>query len=776
MLHRRRAFAAVFALPLLLAALPPDRVHYQGILRDAGGTPLSGTYDMTFRFWSAATGGDEIFVDRHHAVNLLQVTVTGGLFDVALGDGAREDGAGPGTYYYLSEVVRDHAEVWLEIQVGTETLSPRTRLESTPYAFNSAHVGGIGADQLLRSDVDSTLAPGAKLTTGPATQLIVNGALVMNADGPDANQWISFYDDGYAGNEAFGWNDALDRFEVSNDFGADTVHARTFRFNGPDGDQSLSFFEDGVEGSESLTWEDSADRFSFSDALRITGTINVIGVFPPSQYPFNVFANGTPASDSGDMSNSGDVYVQADLEIDETLYVNGEIFMDDDGPDGSQWIRFYDGGSPSGQSLGWDEARNRFQASADLGVEGNLVFEDANDFVRFLRNAYDMVFDKDVDNDSGDAWFRFFTDGSTIEQLRITDGDEAATLFDGPATANGIDYAEAFGVDDPSLEPGDVVRLVPGRPDLCRKSALARDPNLLGVVSTRPGFVTGLSFEAEAQADPELAARREVARNARNAADEKRLTVALREKLIQTTRPVALLGRVPVKVAGAVAAGDRLTSSDVPGHAAPLNGAGPSIGVALEGWTGPGPGIVLAYVQPGWVGAEAFESPGPPATSAEPEILDSPGTSLGARAGFAQRHAVREGGLSQEFPVAGPVEPGEVVVADPEGGAALLRGTEREDAGVVGIVVSTAGVMTSTSTDGERLSGTGRAAVAMSGVVPCRVDASSGAVRVGDLLVSSETPGHAMRANDPPPGTVLGKALEPLPGGRGTIRVLVMAR
>ena len=54
-----------------------------------------------------------------------------------------------------------------------------------------------------------------------------------------------------------------------------------------------------------------------------------------------------------------------------------------------------------------------------------------------------------------------------------------------------------------------------------------------------------------------------------------------------------------------------------------------------------------------------------------------------------------------------------------------------------------------------------------------RVDASHGSILPGDLLVSSPTPGHAMRAVDPRVGTVIGKALGGLEGGQGSIPVLI---
>ena len=57
-----------------------------------------------------------------------------------------------------------------------------------------------------------------------------------------------------------------------------------------------------------------------------------------------------------------------------------------------------------------------------------------------------------------------------------------------------------------------------------------------------------------------------------------------------------------------------------------------------------------------------------------------------------------------------------------------------------------------------------------------KVDAGYGSIQPGDLLVTSPTPGHAMRALEYSPGTIVGKALEPLETGVGAIRVLVMLR
>ena len=71
--------------------------------------------------------------------------------------------------------------------------------------------------------------------------------------------------------------------------------------------------------------------------------------------------------------------------------------------------------------------------------------------------------------------------------------------------------------------------------------------------------------------------------------------------------------------------------------------------------------------------------------------------------------------------------------------------------------------------------------VAHSGRVKVKADAEFGPISVGDLLVSSATAGYAMRSmpieisgtSIHRPGTIVGKALEPLKEGQGEILVLL---
>ena len=76
---------------------------------------------------------------------------------------------------------------------------------------------------------------------------------------------------------------------------------------------------------------------------------------------------------------------------------------------------------------------------------------------------------------------------------------------------------------------------------------------------------------------------------------------------------------------------------------------------------------------------------------------------------------------------------------------------------------------------GANMDQEGYAPLAVVGLVPVKASAENGPIAPGDLLTTSSTPGHAMKADaDPPAGTIIGKALEPLAEGTGVIQMLVM--
>jgi ligand-binding sensor protein len=118
------------------------------------------------------------------------------------------------------------------------------------------------------------------------------------------------------------------------------------------------------------------------------------------------------------------------------------------------------------------------------------------------------------------------------------------------------------------------------------------------------------------------------------------------------------------------------------------------------------------------------------------------------------------------------VEPGTVMVIDSEG--ALKLSDQAYDKRVAG-VISGAGNYKPGLTLDKQASSNNRMPIALMGKVYCKVDASYGAIEVGDLLTTSPFPGHAMKATDPLKsfGSVIGKALRPLEAGQSLIPILI---
>jgi hypothetical protein len=117
-------------------------------------------------------------------------------------------------------------------------------------------------------------------------------------------------------------------------------------------------------------------------------------------------------------------------------------------------------------------------------------------------------------------------------------------------------------------------------------------------------------------------------------------------------------------------------------------------------------------------------------------------------------------------------DPGTVMIIDDTG--ALRRSYRSYDRAVAG-VVSGAGAYRSAIVLDRQPNSEERTTIAMLGKTYCKVDANAGPIAVGDLLTTSDTPGHAMKVTDPSRGfgAVIGKALAPLDSGIGLVPILI---
>ena len=133
--------------------------------------------------------------------------------------------------------------------------------------------------------------------------------------------------------------------------------------------------------------------------------------------------------------------------------------------------------------------------------------------------------------------------------------------------------------------------------------------------------------------------------------------------------------------------------------------------------------------------------------------------------------------MAEHFDVAGAETPlpGTVVTIDPDQPGKLRVADRAYDPTVAGVVSGAGDVQPGMLMGQVGTLASGQYPVALTGRVYVRVDAGFGAIRPGDLLTTSPTTGHAMKAADSgkAQGAILGKAMTALESGKGLVLVLV---
>ncbi|MEK9195340.1 MAG: hypothetical protein AAB975_03110, partial [Patescibacteria group bacterium] len=181
----------------------------------------------------------------------------------------------------------------------------------------------------------------------------------------------------------------------------------------------------------------------------------------------------------------------------------------------------------------------------------------------------------DGSGNAGEKWY--ITAQNSVTTSGAADFDFGVDLAgniysDGASITTPADYAEWFPAvnDRANLEAGDLVATDGSSLVSMVKKSTGKpyDPHVIGIVSTKPGFIAG-SGGVEESHDGDVM--------------------------------VALAGRVPLKVStegGIIRVGDRLTSSSLPGVAMKATSTGMTVGVALEAFDG------IDYLSEGTIGVE----------------------------------------------------------------------------------------------------------------------------------------------------------------------------
>ncbi len=796
----------------LAAVAPPELMHYQGFLRNVNGPPVAdGNYAMVFRFYNAEVGGLLLLTDQHTGVQV--VPTVDGVFTVQLGGGTIV----PSLYATLGAMFSGASQVWMAMEVEGQILSGRVRVKSAGYALDAGQC--VDANHAVAADQANQCTNADTLDAQHGTYYLnrANHSGVQlpasiypqgSGSGLDCDKLDGTHSDGFLhtnnleetkqGKLNVGASGAFNYGLTANGTTAGAY------FTNPGGQQAW------IAGDGSgPSFSSVAGYFENGDGkVWLASSPNIV----PDPGDTGVSAEGNKAGGYfEDANSSGFAYVgYGDYGIQASGNTAGGRFERTNVSNASVWggIGWLDGegdyAGAYGQSTGSACLEGGSNHPQCVGVEGRGVtgggyFKDTTSgrwcFVAYgsLNTYCGSGAMSTTQNHPEDRDLAVVTSAVEAHEVatytrgtaRLVNGtarvplDETFKWIANPdigLTAHLTPRGEAVALAVESLTTSELVVRGPvtGHADVVfdylvyglrigfeESAGLA--PRMLD--ASVPELTSSEAVEdGHAEADLSSALERYKAMRAG-------LGVTDPLDLTRSRQLVAAINRYRPEPGSATS-----PETDEPRRASRADG------LRSHGTAAVGPGT----------------SQGAAAANGTHEMVPRELPTDGDGNVYARSFRPSSSALATLTLVSEPVQAGDVLVISHEQPGTMSLSRVAGDTAVVGIVAAEPGVVLGAdrptaekdaaepvSTDqnaatatpaGQVANSRFRTPVTTSGVVPCKVDASFGAIRPGDLLTTSTTPGHAMRADDPRPGTILGKALESLDTGTGLIRVLVMLR
>jgi hypothetical protein len=795
----------LITFPAVRATEPPDLMNYQGVLRDAAGNPLNGDYDMVFRFWGAETGGHEVVIDRHTTLDSAPVTVSDGMFAVELGAGLVLDGAGPDDYTSMHKLFKNYSTVWLEIEVAGEVLSPRVRVRSAAYAFNAMHLGGIIHNQYLNDTSNAQIKTGELTidTSGLTDSISITGS------GSEAG---GYFEDSTDGSYAYLGYNTRGVFARGQQIGGE------FQSDNGSGSATLANADTGVEGFGSLRggyFDNTNTASSASLAFGATGISatgpGLGGIFSDSDDSgYAIVGTSDTGIEAGgnstggffsDLDSSGQVHLgNGDYGLRSFGSYAAGYFADSDSS-GFATVAYGDLGISAEGNVagGFFNDRNSsgyaYVARGDFGVDAVGIYQafrvggggrftdtfytgvayvgHGNEGI-YAEGSYAGGEFRDTDSGSygmvGSGSYKIYGTGAVSFVQNHPEDDSKVIVYHAPEASEVAVYTRGSA----RLENGvahvalDETFQWTANPDLGLTAHLTpRGPGAdlhVQTVSTTELVVAGsqniefdymvwglrIGFEESAPVQkkhqeariPSMDDHRDL-----YAVDGSLRRFNALERFQELEGELRGVDRASLDLSRSADLVARIGEYDPEVHGDLEDRRDDN----LTDGTGPPPVPVGATQD-----HSAVESTATPSIQLrQPTVFE--GTEI--------KDDVLD--TATWLAVAEPVEPGDVLALDPQEPGRIRRAASLADPNVVGIAT---GPSRKTAEDGLE------APMADGRYASVRVDAGYGPILPGDLLVASPTPGHGMRAIDPIPGATLGKAIDGLESGTGTIRVLITLR
>jgi len=185
MLKKSLIFVAIILfVALSLNAQVPQLINYQGVLTNASGNPLNGSFSINFSLYSVPSGFGVLLWSETQTI-----PVTDGLFNVLLG-----------SITPIPYSVFNGADKYLAIKVGSDPeMTPRKRLVSVGYsyrAYEADKLDGKDAANFIQTSQANSISSGmiqdnsiasAKIQDGTITGNDISSATNLNINNLDVN-------------------------------------------------------------------------------------------------------------------------------------------------------------------------------------------------------------------------------------------------------------------------------------------------------------------------------------------------------------------------------------------------------------------------------------------------------------------------------------------------------------------------------------------------------------------------------------------------------------
>ncbi|MFA5211200.1 MAG: tail fiber domain-containing protein [Patescibacteria group bacterium] len=168
-------------------ASSPASINYQGkILQND--TVVDENLSMSFVIYDSLTGGSPVYTafGSLGSIATSSISIESGLFSIDFGAGS--------TNLLDPAIFSNNSELYLEVIVEGEKLSPRKMLNSVPYAFNAKYLDGISATSSIVSNYYIPISDAEgnfNFNSVTSTELVVSSSIYLGSE--KINSWNDIF-------------------------------------------------------------------------------------------------------------------------------------------------------------------------------------------------------------------------------------------------------------------------------------------------------------------------------------------------------------------------------------------------------------------------------------------------------------------------------------------------------------------------------------------------------------------------------------------------------